>query len=384
MDQLHRRRGCGILRRGAGLVEDLEDLVLAGVDPRPPSPLGFSFVASGEGVVVSRRHPLEVGRPCLCGCQPPHGRHHAVDGAVVSVALGQGALAGDVIDVSRPKRRQPGGEGGDGQDLCEDLRGVDEGLPLREHVEEPGRSFAEVIEDLVADVRDVAPTVAAPLALVSAGIVGNVSRLDLTAAVDEERVREDGGLGRPGLAVWDEPGLNVIQERRRREERVTSFGVRLASVLAGCAALLCMGWMAARPTAPNTAWVRKPSLPERRCAAGGSRTPVSSTSRIMAWSLRMRRRDAVGAEVDLDALYHLLLGGRLGLARLGLAESARSSKSRSLQSVTPAAVGRNVAQCSGRRTGHCRYALSMSWPKASRSVLSSAKRRARSTKSPTV
>ena len=55
-----------------------------------------------------------------------------------------------------------------------------------------------------------------------------------------------------------------------------------------------------------------------------------------------------------------------------------------IQSVIPAAVGRNVAQCSGRRTGHCRYALSMSWPKAARSVFSSAMRRDRSAKSPTV
>ena len=51
VDQLRRRRGSGVLCRGAGLVEDLEDLVLAGVDPGPPLQFGLFFVAAGEGVV---------------------------------------------------------------------------------------------------------------------------------------------------------------------------------------------------------------------------------------------------------------------------------------------------------------------------------------------
>ena len=97
----------------------------------------------------------------------------------------QGALAGDVVDVSRPERRKPGGEGGDGQDLCEDLQGVKKGPPVREHERSP----------------------------ILCG--GDMPCLDLTAAVDEERVRKDGGLGRPGLAVRKESWLCVIQERRR-------------------------------------------------------------------------------------------------------------------------------------------------------------------------
>ena len=194
----------------------MEDLVLAGVDLRPSSPLGLTLVAPEKSVgnVVGRRHPFEVGRPRLYGREPPHGCHHAVDGAAVALALGQGALAGDVVDVGCPQWWQPSGEGGDGEDLREDFQGVDEGLPLREDVEEPGRGLAEVIEDLLVDLHDVAPTVAATLVVVSAGIVGNVSSLYVAAPVDEERVREDGGLCRPGSAVWDEPGLNVIQERR--------------------------------------------------------------------------------------------------------------------------------------------------------------------------
>ena len=52
-----------------------------------------------------------------CAAASPHmAATMPLDGAVVAVALGQGALAGDVIDVSRPERWQPGGEGGDGQD----------------------------------------------------------------------------------------------------------------------------------------------------------------------------------------------------------------------------------------------------------------------------
>ena len=73
VDQLCRRRCRGVLRRGAGLVEDLEDLVLAGVDPRPSSPLGFTLVAPGEsvGYVVSRRHPFEVRSGAPTPVRPP-------------------------------------------------------------------------------------------------------------------------------------------------------------------------------------------------------------------------------------------------------------------------------------------------------------------------
>ena len=188
-----------------------------------PSPLpGLCLVAAGEGVgdVVGRRHPFEVGCPCLCGGEPPHGCHHAVDGAVVAVALGQGALAGDVVDVSRPEPRKPGGEGGNGEDLCEDLQGVDKGPALREHVEEPRRGLAEVVEDLAADLHDVAPTIATALALAPACVVGDVPRLDSAAVVDEECVCEDGRLGRLGRAIWYKPWLDMIQERRRREQCV--------------------------------------------------------------------------------------------------------------------------------------------------------------------
>ena len=45
-------------------------------------------------------------------------------------------------------------------------------------VEEPGRGLAEIVEDLVVDLHDVAPTVTATEVLVSAGIVGNVSGLE--------------------------------------------------------------------------------------------------------------------------------------------------------------------------------------------------------------
>ena len=164
--------------------------------------------------------PARSGCPCLRGRKPPHGGHHAVDCAIVAVALGEGALAGDVVDVSRPQWRQSSGERGNGQDLCEDLQGVDEGLPLRKNVEEPGRCLAEVIEDLVVDLYDVAPAVAATLVPMSAGVVGHMSSFDVAALVDEERVCEDSGLRRPGLAVRDEPGLDVVQKCRRRKERV--------------------------------------------------------------------------------------------------------------------------------------------------------------------
>ena len=200
----------------------MEDLVLAGVDSSPPPPLGLALVAPGErvGDVVCRWYPFEVGCPRLRGSKPPHGGHHAVDCAIVAVALGEGALAGDVVDISRPQWWQSSGERGDGEDLCEDLKTVDEGLPLRKDVEEPGRCLAEVIEDPVVDLYDVAPAVAATLVPMSASVVWHMPSFDVVALVDEERVCEDGGLRRPGLAVRDEPGLDVVQQRCRRKERV--------------------------------------------------------------------------------------------------------------------------------------------------------------------
>ena len=104
MDQLLRRDGRGILGRCAGPVEDGEDLVLAGVHSCPPPSASLRLVSSRQGVgdIVGGRHPLEVRCPCLRRRQSPDGGHHAVDGPVVAVALGQGALAGDVVDVCRP------------------------------------------------------------------------------------------------------------------------------------------------------------------------------------------------------------------------------------------------------------------------------------------
>ena len=104
VEQLSRRRCSRVLRRAAGLVEDVEDFLLPCVHSSPSSPFGFRLVATRQcvGDVVGRRHPLEVWCPSMgCG-QAPYCGHHAVDGTVVAVALGKGALAGYVVDVCRP------------------------------------------------------------------------------------------------------------------------------------------------------------------------------------------------------------------------------------------------------------------------------------------
>ena len=222
MDQLRRCCGRGVLGRCAGLVEDGKDLVLAGVHSCPPSPASLRLVASRQGVgdVVGGRHPLEVWCPCLRRRQSPDGSHHAVDGAVVAVALGQGALAGDVVDVCRPERRQSCREGGDSEDLRQDFQRVDECLPFGEDVEEPVRRLAEVVEDLVANLHDVAPSIATALLPVSAGFVRHMSGLDVTAMVDEEGVCKDGGLRRLGSGIRDESGPDVLEQGRRCHESV--------------------------------------------------------------------------------------------------------------------------------------------------------------------
>ena len=411
----------------------MEDLVLAGVDSSPPPPLGLALVAPGErvGDVVCRWYPFEVGCPCLRGRKPPHGGHHAVDCAIVAVALGEGALAGDVVDISRPQWWQSSGERGDGEDLCEDLKGVDEGLPLRKDVEEPGRCLAEVIEDPVVDPYDVAPAVAATLVPMSAGVVWHMPSFDAAKMVACI------GLGSPygtNLGwMWSSSAADRVDQLWRKVG-VHPPWLRRPFVY----------WLDSRP--PHRAEHRLgeeaelagEALRRRWIEYAGVEHLANHGLQLLDPPAGGLDRDALVAEVDVDALDHLLFGRRLGLARLGLepqvAEYAAEGVEGRVGQVIevhgvkvvdvvapeekdqgphhqldcvgcpvevpdqrggaeahghvhsqddPATVGRKVAQCSGRRTGHCRYAFSMSWPKATRSVSSSATCRARSTKSPT-
>ena len=333
VDQLSRRRGGRILRRGAGLVEDVEDFILTGANSGPSPLPSFCLVAAREGVgdVVGRRYPFEVGCPCLCGGQPPHGCHHAVDGAVVAIAFGQGALAGDVVDVSRPERREPGGEGGDGQDLCEDLEGIHKGPALREDVEEPRRGLAEVVEDLAADLHDVAPTIATALALAPASVIGDVSRLDPAAVVDEESVCEYGRLGRPGRAVWYKPWLDVIQPRCRREQCVDEFRRRVG--VSPCR--LRRPFVDGLDGSPShcaehglgeEAELAGQALRRRWVEDAGVQNVPDDGLQLVDAALCGLDCHAVCAELDVNALYHLLLGRRLGFARLRLEAKVASRR----------------------------------------------------------
>ena len=185
------------------MVEDIEDLILPGVHACPSQSLCLCVVPFGQGVgnVVGRQLSVEMRCPTVGSCHPPNSGHHAVDCATAAVPLGQGAFASGVVDVRRPPSRQSVGEGRDGQDLGQNLQGVDKSLALGQHVEKPRQRLAEVTEGVVADAHHVAPPVLSPPLPLPAGGVGHMARLDASAVLEDEGVREDGGLDLPRRAI---------------------------------------------------------------------------------------------------------------------------------------------------------------------------------------
>ena len=66
VEQLSRRRGSRVLRRGAGLVEDVEDLLLPGAHSSPSASSGFRLVASMLSPLNGGGGALGFG--CAEGC----------------------------------------------------------------------------------------------------------------------------------------------------------------------------------------------------------------------------------------------------------------------------------------------------------------------------
>ena len=111
------------------------------VDPRPTQAPCHRQVASGDSVrhVGFRRDCAEVRKPIRQGRRRPKGRQDAIDGRVLAVTLGEGPLAGDVVDERQPPRREATTQRHQRQDLRQDFQHVYERLPRREGFEEGRR-----------------------------------------------------------------------------------------------------------------------------------------------------------------------------------------------------------------------------------------------------
>ena len=226
VEQLVRRSMDGEVDVTGGLRQHIDDGPDWCPDPRPSHPLRRVQVTAGDGVGDVRLgwHTPEVREPFRERRSGPEGCEDAVDCLVASVALGQGPLAGDVVDERQPAGREVAAQRHQRQHLRQNLKDVDEGAPGREEVEEVRWGRATVVEHRRADAHHEAPAVGSfrsrldrHLRREVAGFIPGLARL-------VEGVRVDDGLWLAVVDVGDHPRLDVRQERLKRHEGCPQAG----------------------------------------------------------------------------------------------------------------------------------------------------------------
>lgn len=171
--------------------EDLEDLVVWSAYSAPSFSSSSCSVRATDCVagVRCRRDQFEEGLPVAACCQGPEGGgEDPVDGGVLAVVLGQGALASDAVDEGDPGLRHAPAEGRQSDDLHDDLQRVDERAAGDEGRQNVGRDLCVVVEHFLIDGQDEAPSIPASVLGRCPGRSGDVASFVPTFPVQVERV----------------------------------------------------------------------------------------------------------------------------------------------------------------------------------------------------